>query len=269
VSESAKNFATTEGREPAGIRRRRILAMLSESEFARPVDIAAELGVSGETIRRDLVELEKSGALRRFHGAAIASSEPSRQDRHVAAREQKREIASIVASLVGPDDTLFMDVGTTIELAAEALPAQFEGTVITNSLAVAGILNDRREVEVYMLGGRARVGEMSVHGSDAVAQIMLYHAAIAFIGSGGVGIDSGITDYSVEDIAIKQAMIRNSGRSYVLATSDKFSITARRTVCELDDVDGVITDGGLADTARRAFAEAGLNVITSSDPRHR
>src|SRR5690606_9260582 len=102
-------------------RRQRIVDLTAESAFLRPADIANQLNVSPETIRRDLLVLEETGLLRRVHGGALAvnvhTSEPSRVHRSTTALEQKQQIARSVAQLVAPDDIVFMDVGTTIETA--------------------------------------------------------------------------------------------------------------------------------------------------------
>jgi DeoR family fructose operon transcriptional repressor len=247
-------------------RRSRIVELTSVSAFLRPADIAAQLNVSPETVRRDLLALEQTGLLRRVHGGALAvnvhTSEPSRVDRSTTALEQKQQIAAIVAELVGLDDIVFMDVGTTIETAAAGLPAEFAGTVVTNSLAVGAVLNDREPMELHMLGGRMRVGEMTTYGPDTLTQLGTFNASIAFIGSGGIDLAGGMTDYSPEDVAIKQLMIKRSTRTYILATADKFGTQAKRFVCDLDQVDGVITDGTLPAEVADEFRASGVELLT-------
>jgi len=247
-------------------RRRRIVELTGTTAFLRPADIAEQLSVSPETIRRDLVALEETGLLRRVHGGALATgvhtSEPSRVDRSTTARVQKQQIAAIVTELISPEDIIFFDVGTTIETAAANLPAQFAGTVITNSLAVGAALNDRAAIELHILGGRMRVGEMTTYGPDALAQLNTFNASIAFIGSGGIDLAIGMTDYSPEDVAIKQLMIKRAARTYILATAEKFGTQAKRFVCELDHVDGIITDATLRAEDVEELRANGINVLT-------
>lgn len=254
---------TGRSKEPAEIRRGRIIALTEEMEFIRPSEIALQLGVSAETVRRDLLALESSGALRRVHGGAMmGSGEPSRLDRASLATAQKNQIARIVAELVEPGETLFMDVGTSIEEAARGLPAAFNGTVVTNSLAVGGILNDRESIELYMIGGRVRVGEMTTFGPDTIAQLSQFNASTCFIGSGGIHLDSGMTDYTMEDVAVKQLMIERSARTYVLATGEKFGVQAKRFVCDLREIAGVITDADAPPAMVAELREAGIVVLT-------
>ncbi|WBU37983.1 DeoR/GlpR family DNA-binding transcription regulator [Homoserinibacter sp. YIM 151385] len=257
---TARRTTTTEGR------RRRIVELTAEAAFLRPTDIAEQLGVSAETIRRDLVALEEGGQLRRVHGGAlaldVAASEPSRTDRSSINQDQKLQIAAIVAGLVAPSDIVFMDVGTTIETAAQQLAADFVGTVVTNSLAVGAALNERREVELHLLGGRVRVGEMTTYGSDALAQLRTFNASVAFIGSGGIDLEAGMTDFSSEDVEIKRTMLSRASRTYILATSDKFGTQAMRSVCSLDEVDGIVTDAALDAAVLAEYEEAGVTVLT-------
>nr|WP_281360961.1 DeoR/GlpR family DNA-binding transcription regulator [Schumannella luteola] len=260
---------TAPRREPAEVRRRRIVELTEQNDYLRPAEIAAALNVSGETVRRDLLALEQTGELRRVHGGAMAStvrsSEPKRSDRSATSLERKREIAAIVASLVSIDDTVFMDVGTTIEAAAASLPPEFAGSVVTNSLAVGGILNERREMELYLVGGRVRVGEMTTYGPDALSQLEGFNASLAFIGSGGIHVEAGMTDYSTDDAAVKQLMIAQAERTYILATSEKLGTRARRFVCELQSVAGVITDSDAEPRALDELRAAGVTVLTPAD----
>jgi DeoR/GlpR family transcriptional regulator of sugar metabolism len=258
-------------KEPPEVRRRRILELVSEGDFLRPADIAAMMSVSGETVRRDLMALERSGDLKRIHGGAmppvkVTESEPDRANRSMENPREKDEIGAAAAALVGDTDTIFLDVGTTVEAAARALSPTFHGIVITNSLVVGSILSDRPEVELYVLGGRVRAGEMTTYGPDALAQVRSFNANWAFLGAGGVDIRAGLTDYSSEDVAIKQLMIEKSAKTYVLAVGDKLGRIAVRHVCDLDEIKGIITDSTASSTRIKSLKDAGLEVFQGGAP---
>lgn len=253
-------------RQPAEVRRRRIIELVGQGDFLRPADIAEKMSVSGETVRRDLMALERSGELKRIHGGAMApakvtATEPDRANRSMEDQSEKEEIAAMVASLVSDTDTIFFDVGTTVEAAAKALPATYRGIVITNSLIVGSILGDRSSVELYVLGGRVRAGEMTTYGPDALAQIRSFNADWAFIGAGGVDAEAGLTDYSTEDVMTKRLMIEKSSEAFVLAASQKLGRVAVRHVCDLDKLSGVITGSHAEPTQLDALREAGIEVI--------
>lgn len=253
-------------KQPAEVRRRKIIELMNEGDYLRPADIAAQMAVSGETVRRDLMALERSGELKRIHGGAMApvrvtDSEPDRANRSIEYLQEKEEIASVVAALVGDEDTIFLDVGTTVETAAKALSPDFHGIVITNSLVVGSILGDRSNIELHVLGGRVRPGELTTYGPDALAQIRSFNAKWAFLGAGGVDVRAGLTDYSSEDVATKQLMIDKSSKTYILAAGDKLGRIAVRHVCDLDRVTGVITDGKAKPSQVRALRDAGVEVL--------
>lgn len=210
--------------------------------------------------------LERSGEVKRIHGGAMApvrvtATEPNRANRTVEHQAEKREIAEIVASLVSDTDAIFFDVGTTVEAAANALPASYRGMVITNSLVVGSILGVRDGIELHMLGGRVRAGELTTYGPEVLAQIHSYNADWAFIGAGGVDAQAGLTDYSSEDIATKRLMIEKSARAYALGVHEKLGRVAVRHVCNLDALTGIITDSAADDTYVAAFRELGMEVL--------
>lgn len=247
-------------------RRARILELTAHSAFMRPVDLAKELDVSAETIRRDLLVLEQAGRVRRVHGGALSletrESIPARGDRRVTQLQEKRQIGEIVASLVADGDVLLMEIGTTVEMAARALPVDWMGTVVTNSLAVGAILNDRATIDLQVLGGRVRVGEMNTFGPDALAQLEGINATIAFLAVGGVDVESGLTDYYAEDVAVKQLMMRRSARAYALAASHKLGVRTTRSVCGLGDVDAIITDAAADAVILARLRDCGATVLT-------
>ena len=251
----------------ADARRQQIIALTTNGRFVRPADIAKELKVSGETVRRDLLALEESGDLQRVHGGALSPpvvnpTEPSRGIRSAVHQQEKSAIAELAVAQVDDDDTLFLDVGTTVEAAAAALPPTFHGVVVTHSLAVATVLGDRN-LEVIVLGGRLRVGEMSMYGPATLNQLQGYNATVALLGSGGSDLEAGMTDYSMEDVAVKQLMIERASRTFILGASDKFGKRATRYVCALVDVTGVITGSPVSSTIRTRMLAASVNVLVA------
>ena len=253
-------------RDPAEVRRRKILTIATRNGFVRQAEIAAELDVSTETVRRDLAALQKVGELTRIHGGAVVGGraslvEPAREERSSASTAQKEQIATVAVSLLDPDDIVFIDVGTTAEAVARALPMTFRGAVVTSSLPVALIVGAREDLELHLLGGRVRPRELTTYGAETVAHIRSFNATVAFLGAGGVTA-AGISDYFGEDVAVKQAMIGQTARTFVVAGSDKFGRSAPRNVCLLDDLEAVITDAGVSEDHRVAVNGAGGVILT-------
>jgi DeoR family glycerol-3-phosphate regulon repressor len=179
--------------------------------------------------------------------------------RRVAA---KRAIAQLGASLVEPGETLVIDIGTTALEVARALPASFEGRVLTNSVPVAMELSGRREVEILLCGGQVRHGDGACSGAHAEAFFAEFYADRAFLGSGGVHHEAGLTDYYPAEVVVRRTIIAHTAACYVLADSSKLGAIAVHRVCPLDRITAVLTDdqtdeGG----AYGALISAGVTVL--------
>ncbi|MDL4772582.1 MULTISPECIES: DeoR/GlpR family DNA-binding transcription regulator [Thermomonosporaceae] len=210
-------------------------------------ELSRLLGVSAETVRRDLVVLERRGALVRVHGGATAKADGSGEEapfteRAVIAGEAKAAIGRAAAALLRPGQTVIIDVGTTAVEVARALPAGFRGTVATCSLLVAAELAGRPGVEVLTSGGRVRAGDLACSGAQTAAFFADLRADVAFLGSGGVDAGAGLTDFHLDEVAVRRVIIASSLRSFVLADSGKLGRLAPHRVCGLDEVDGLVTD---------------------------
>ena len=206
-------------------RRQAILTEVGERSAVAAEDLAREFGVSVETIRRDLRDLQRRGLLDRVYGGATRpagrSSEGSfaaRSTRNIAA---KRAIAALAASLVEPGETIVIDVGTTALEVARALPASFRGRVLTNSVPAALELAAREEIEILLCGGQLRHGDAACSGAYAEAFFAEFYADRAFLGSGGVHPEAGLTDYYPAEVVVRRTIVAHTAASYVLADSSK------------------------------------------------
>jgi DeoR family glycerol-3-phosphate regulon repressor len=227
-------------------RRLAILAQVREHAAVSAEHLSRQFDVSVETIRRDLRRLQGAGLLERVYGGATRpsgrSSEGSfaaRSTRHI---ERKRAIAALAASLVEPEETIVIDIGTTALEVARSLPASFRGRVLTNSVPAAMELSGRGEIELLLCGGQIRPGDGACSGAHAEAFFAEFYADRAFLGSGGVHPEAGLTDYYPAEVVIRRTIIAHTAKSYVLADSSKLGVIAVRRVCELDQVAAVITD---------------------------
>ena len=254
----------------AAERHARITHMLSESPIVSTEMLVHELSVSGETVRRDLLALEKRGVLTRVHGGArsggdarVSTDEPSFEQRSELGAAAKSRIAIIAAGLVGTGMTVMIDVGTTALLCARALPRDLSATVVTNSLLVAAELADRPHLEVMVCGGRIRSGDMALSGPTAVRFFEGVYPDVAFLGSGGIHAEAGLTDYYLEEAVVRRAVIRNARRSYALADSAKFDVVASHGVVGFDALTGVIAETTPPSDLQRAIEKAGAELVVA------
>lgn len=245
-----------------------IVEYVNTAHTASTDELAALLGVSAETVRRDLALLEQRGVLRRVHGGAATvhkrgGEEPSFSERAEKRRQSKHEIATIATNLIESGQTVVIDIGTTAVEVARAIPPTFRGTVATPSLLVAAELAARQEVTVLVSGGRVRGGDLACSNPHAKALFADLYADIAFIGSGGVDAAAGLTDYHLDEIDVRRTIIANSARTFILADSSKLDCIAPHRVCGLDAVSGVITDVDGSPAVAAAVREAGGVVLST------
>jgi len=227
-------------------RRQAILAAVRAEDAASADALARQFDVSVETIRRDLRALHSEGLLERVYGGATRPSARSDEGtfsaRSIRNIELKRAIAARAASLIEPDDTVIIDVGTTALEVARALSAGFRGRVLTNSVPAAMALADRTGLDVLLCGGQMRPGDGACSGAHAEAFFDEFYADKAFLGSGGVHPAAGLTDYYPPEVVVRRTIIAHTAASYVLADSSKLGTIAVHRVCALDAVTAVVTD---------------------------
>ncbi len=251
-------------------RRQAILAQVREHAAVSAEHLSRQFDVSVETIRRDLRRLQGAGLLERVYGGATRpsgrSSEGSfaaRSTRHI---ERKRAIAALAASLVEPEETIVIDIGTTALEVARSLPSSFRGRVLTNSVPAAMELCGRGDIELLLCGGQIRPGDGACSGAHAEAFFAEFYADRAFLGSGGVHPEAGLTDYYPAEVVIRRTIIAHTAKSYVLADSSKLGVIAVRRVCELDQVAAVITDDAENAAAYANLAAEDVRLLRAAIP---
>lgn len=182
---------------------------------------------------------------------------------------RKQAIAALAASLVGAEDTIVIDTGTTALQLARALPTTFQGRVLTNSVLVAAELSDRSNIGMMLCGGQIRPGDGACSGAHAEAFFANVYADKAFLGAGGVHPEAGLTDYYPAEAAIRRTIAAHSAAVYVMADTSKLGVIAIHRVCPLEQVTAVLTDeeentGALAAlTANVTLLRAAVNRQSS------
>jgi DeoR/GlpR family transcriptional regulator of sugar metabolism len=227
-----------------GERRDLLLARLATEGKVLAKDVAAELGVSEDSIRRDLRDLAAAGLCQRVYGGALPVS-PAVADyagRTAISVDGKDRVARVAAGLVRPGSTVILDGGTTTLAVAKALPRDLEATVVTHSPTVAVALLDHAGIDVFLLGGRLFRHSAVTCGAAAAEAAQAISADVFLLGVTGVHPDAGLTTGDAEEAAMKRTLARRAAVTYVLASAEKIGAASRFTVLPLTDVAGVITD---------------------------
>ena len=235
--------------------------MLTEERFAKIVkivnqegtvtvlELAQAIGISESTIRRDLNQLDKLGRIRKVHGGATAAvlmsdgHERNMQEKYSRNIEEKRAIAAYAATLVHPNDFVFLDAGSTTEQMAEYLE---ENTAfyVTNGITLAQKLA-ARGFKTMLLAGRVKASTDAVIGMEAVASLSQYHFTRGFFGTNGITVAEGFTTPDLEEAANKRAAMEHCRQCYVLADNSKFDTLSNVSFGELSKAKIITTKGNV------------------------
>ena len=233
----------------SGERKQHILRLLSAGDGRLETDeLVDALNVSRETVRRDLLELESEGKIRRVHGGVLATEavaeKPFEARRRLNAKAKQR-IAQAAAHLVEAGTTCFIDAGTTTAAFATALAAVPLITVITNSLEVATTLRGAQpKADIHLLGGSLVTDVPGTHGELTLSQIARFRPDTAFVAPVGVHPKHGATNYLLPEAEVARAMIANAGRVVLLADRSKLGQVSRVEICPCSSIDILVCERG-------------------------
>jgi DeoR family fructose operon transcriptional repressor len=225
--------------------------------------VAIDLGVSPETVRKDLIRLERQGLLRRVHGGAVPiehlAFEPA-----VSARteypDEKARIARAALAHVPTHGSVLIDAGSTTARLMEMFPVLRDITVYTNTLTLALALVGRGRLTVYTLGGRVRSRTSAEVDEWAARSLQAINVDVAFLGTNGISLSRGLTTSDPAEAATKRLMLAAAERRILLADHSKVGAVSGCQHADLDDIDLLITDTGLPDDQLTAVQAAGLAV---------
>lgn len=244
-------------------RRQAILTTLSTVGRVDVAAMAEELSVTSETVRKDLIALERQGQLRRVHGGAIPvqdfSFEPALTSR-VGFAEEKRRIAKAALAQLPRNGTVLIDAGSTTARLAELIPPDRQLTAFTNTLPIALTLAAKPNLTVYTLGGRVRNVTLAEVDSWAARTLGEINVDVAFLGANGVALDRGMTTPDPAEAAVKRLMIRCARRRVLLSDHSKINQVTTHKFGDLTDIDLLITDTGIAAADEAALNAAGLTT---------
>ncbi|MFC3080472.1 DeoR/GlpR family DNA-binding transcription regulator [Phenylobacterium terrae] len=207
--------------------------------------LAERLGVTPQTIRKDLNDLSANSLLSRVHGGAVITSgidNLAYEARREVAREEKRAIGEAVAALIPDNASIFINIGTTTEEVARALAARRGLLVITNNLNVVDLLYRQPEIEVIVVGGRVRAVDRAAVGAFAVDFIRSFKVDFAVIGASAIDEDGTLLDFDMNEVQVSQAIIQNARQVVLAADSSKLGRPAPVRIGHIGEVSVFVTD---------------------------
>ena len=230
----------------AAERRQLILVKIHEDKRVIVSELSRQFDVSEETIRRDLDRLEEDGHVTKSYGGAVLN-EKSGIDLPFNVRQQenapgKMRIADLVAEQIESGDHIFLDASTTAVFIAKTIKNKGKMTVITNSIENVLELSDAPDIEVISTGGVLRPDSMALMGKKASDVLSSYNADKVILSCKGFDLKKGATDGNEDIAGIKQNMIKSASQVIMAVDQTKFDKIAFANICEMNDIDIVITD---------------------------
>lgn len=223
----------------------RIVETVSRNGAATVPELAESFGISESTIRRDLDKLDSAGLLVKVHGGAVClEDEHVRRELTIGERaslhaDEKVRIARCAASLIGPEDLVYIDAGTTCRVLADFVE-EHRATYVTDSLDTALALS-ARGFKVVALGGEVKPATGAAVGPEAVDTLSRYHFTLGFWGSNGVSLEQGLTTPERLEAQVKRLSMERCARPFVLADHTKFGRAGAVTFAALGAAT-IITD---------------------------
>ncbi|HYI32969.1 MAG TPA: DeoR/GlpR family DNA-binding transcription regulator [Glaciibacter sp.] len=236
------------------------------------VELARRFEVTTETVRRDLDQLERIGALRRVHGGAVTRdrdsiAEPTLAERSHVRNDAKAAIARRALEVVRDRfrGSLYLDAGTTTEAVATQLADRLVVTagraeIVTHAMTLAHTLAGASDADLTVIGGRVRTATAAAVGADTVRAIERLRPDIAFLGTNGISAGFGLSTPDPDEAAVKSAIVRAARRVVVVADAEKLGRELLVSFASLDAIDVLVTDAVPDAELSSALSDAEVEV---------
>ncbi len=248
----------------AAERHEKIRLLIGERGTLRVDELADLLAVSLATIRRDLLELDRRGHVKRVHGGAMSVRnrvvEPLFDDKTNIASHEKSAIASAASHYIEHNDTIYLDGGSTVLSLARLLQEREDIKVVTNSLRVASLLAGGGP-RLILIGGHLRRLSQTFVGPLTETLLRELHVDKAFMGTIGLSLTAGLTTTDVDEAFTKKLVVRRANRVLLLADSSKVGKVAFAHAGDIAEMDVLITDNGLDAATRETIERHHVDVV--------
>jgi DeoR/GlpR family transcriptional regulator of sugar metabolism len=225
--------------------------------------LSHEIQVSEDTIRRDLQELSEEGRLIKVHGGALSPSfsQVYYSPKTVYSRPQKTVIAQKAVSLIEDGMFVLTGGGSTILELARALPPQLKATFITGSIPAILEYMNHPNIDVIVIGDKISKSSKITTGGEAISKIRQIRADLCFLGINAIDIHHGVTDNDWDVVQLKKCMIEAAQKTVCLTISEKINSFQPIHVCNISDVDMIITEQEPTHEVLVPYAKAGIAVL--------
>lgn len=245
-----------------------IIRYLSEVKYAKAEQLAALYQVSMETIRRDLVDLEKDSSIKRIRGGAVYNNLRAKELEYAKKMEHNQQekylIAKIADEYINDGDAIAINNGSTTYALAKCLQYTKKSlTIVTNSPDIALILSEGEENQVFLTSGYLRKHNKSLIGGMCNECLGNFRVDKTILSIDGISIEDGVTEYHAEEAATLRKMLEIGHTKIILCEFSKFSEVAFNKICSAGDIDYVFTDSNISAKEIKAWNDIGVKVLAS------
>lgn len=232
--------------------------------------LAERLGVTLQTVRRDVQRLAEAGLVARFHGGVSVPSKASSADawrqRQNTRAEAKARIAQAVVAAIPDGSSLMLGVGTTVEAVARELSVRRRLHVVTHSLHVANILSEHPDCRIHLAGGLVRTRDRGIEGELALGFMRQFKVDFGLISAVGIDADGSLRDQDYRDQKMLHAVVEQSRETWLLVDVSKFHRPAMIEIARLEQVDRVFTDAAPPPPFPDLLAQIAVGLTVAGEP---
>lgn len=247
-------------------RQRQLLEAVRQKVTMSVDELAQQLAVTPQTVRRDVKQMEEAKLLARYHGGVGLPSSVENIDynqRQALNSDAKRRIAAAVAEQVPDGCSLLINIGTTTEEVARALSRHQGLHVVTNNLNVAATLADNPDCEVIVAGGVVRGRDRGIVGEATIDFIRQFKVDIGIIGISGIDEDGSLRDFDAREVKVAQTIIEQSREVWLVADQGKFFRKALVRLAHLSQIDILFTDAPPPPQLDGMLREAQVKIVVT------
>ncbi|MDO4743161.1 MAG: DeoR/GlpR family DNA-binding transcription regulator [bacterium] len=228
-------------------------------------ELAKEFDVTEETIRRDLEKLDNDGLAKKTYGGAV-KVDSLNVDIPFLIRKQtnvpsKQKIASLIGNMINDGDYIMLDSSTTAMYVIKYIIQKKNITLITNSIEILIELNDKSDWNIISTGGTLKERGLSLVGYQAERMINNFRVDIAVCSCKGIDFNMGVSDSNEPDAQMKRAFFSSAKQKILAVDSTKFDVTSFTKVCDLSDVDVVVTENKPSESWNQFFLDENIKVV--------
>ena len=240
-----------------------IMTKLAKEHRVSTIELALDLGLSEDSIRRDLNKLHEKGQLEKVYGGAVPVAEKDKSvfDIVITNEDKKHEIGIKALPLLHDGQVIIMSGVTTNLVFSKLIPPLLKATIYTYSLPIAMQLSQYPNIDLIFIGGKMQKNAMVTIGIDVLQVLSKIKADICFMGASSINIKKGLTEMGYEVSIVKKAMMESSDKVVSMFTSDKLDTKMPHVVCEINRLDIIVTELDKTDLRLKEYAKLGVAIL--------